>query len=279
MDASRMPESGNLARYLTRIGHPAVDATPQALSSLATAHARSIPFENLDAFLGRRVNLDPEAVFEKLVLRGRGGWCFEQNLLFGNALRGLGFDVTDLAGRVLWGRGVDAVTPRTHRALHVRIDGRDWLVDVGFGGQSICGAIDMADEGAQRVGHDLFRLARLENGERLLWVSIRGEWQPMYRFDLHPQLPIDFEAANFQLCMDPASHFTQMLVLSRATPEGRHVLRDMELGFHDRDGRTTRRALENPTEVVRAMREEFGLDLDEETSSALLVKLARRRGG
>src|SRR5690606_41677327 len=56
-----------------------------------------------------------------------------------------------------------------------------------------------------RVGHDLYRLARLGNGERLLWVSIRGEWQPMYRFDLQPQLPIDFEAANFQLCMDPRS--------------------------------------------------------------------------
>jgi len=274
-----MLDSTQLSKYLGRVGHRPAGNTPGSLSALATAHARAIAFENLDAFLGRRVSLDPEAVFEKLVLRGRGGWCFEQNLLFGNALRALGFDVTDLAGRVLWGRGVDAVTPRTHRALLVRIDGREWLADVGFGGQSVCGAIDMADENPQRVGHDLYRLARLGNGERLLWVSIRGEWQPMYRFDLQPQLPIDFEAANFQLCMDPASHFTQALVLSRATPEGRHVLRDLELGFHDRAGRTTRRVLENPAEVARALREVFGLELDEETARALQQKLAGRGSG
>jgi N-hydroxyarylamine O-acetyltransferase len=273
-----MLDSKQLSQYLERIGHRPATNTPEALAALAAAHARAIAFENLDAFLGRRVSLDPAVVFEKLVLRGRGGWCFEQNLLFGNALRALGFDVTDLAGRVLWGRGVDAVTARTHRALLVHIEGRDWLVDVGFGGQSICGAIDMASEAPQRVGHDLFRLARLDGGERLLSVFIRGEWLPMYRFDLQPQLPVDFEAANFQLCMDPASHFTQVLMLSRATPEGRHVLRDMELGFHH-GGMKTRHLVQDPEEMLGVLRNVFRLELDGETQQALRAKLASRRAG
>jgi N-hydroxyarylamine O-acetyltransferase len=268
--------STQLTRYLARIDHPAAEAAPATLSSLAAAHARSIPFENLDAFVRRRVSLELAAVFDKLVLGCRGGWCFEQNLLFGEALRALGFDVTDLAARVLWGRGPDAITPRTHRALLVRAEGRDWLLDVGFGGQSICGAIDLSRDDPQQVGHDVFRLEPLAAGERRLWVRIRGQWQPMYRFDLQPQLPVDFEAANFQLCMDPASHFTQMLMLSRATPDGRHVLRDFELGFHDPNGATTRRVLRGPEEVLGVMEEFFGLKLDEEMRQAVSRKLSQR---
>lgn len=262
-----------LSGYLRRVGLDAgADATPQTLSALARAHALSIPFENIEAFLGRRVDLAPPAVFDKLVRRRLGGWCFEQNLLLGSALRALGFDVTDLAGRVLWGRSADAVTPRTHRALLVRTAGRQWLVDVGFGGQSISGALDMARTDAQQVGHDWFQLSPF-GSEHLLTVRIRGEWQPMYRFDLQPQLPVDFEAANFQLCQDPASHFTQSLMLSLAAEDGRHALRDRELAFHDREGQTTRRTLQDGAEVLQVLETVFGLQPDAATAEQLRAKL------
>lgn len=265
-----------LQAYLHRIHHrPAGAADGATLAAVAGAHARAIPFENLDAFIGRRVSLDPAVVFDKLVQRGRGGWCFEQNLLLGNALRALGFDVTDLAGRVLWGRGVDAVTPRTHRALLVRIAGRQWLADVGFGGQSICGALDLDQAGLQQVGNDRFRLESLGD-EQLLSVQIRDQWLPMYRFDRQPQWPVDFEAANFQLCVDPASHFTRSLSLSLASEGGRHALRDLELAFHDRSGSTTRRALRDADELLAVMREVFGLQLDAETAQALRGRMTRQ---
>jgi len=261
-----------LSGYLQRVGFDAgTDTTPETLAALARAHALSIPFENIEAFLGRRVSLDPPAVFDKLVRRRLGGWCFEQNLLLGSALRALGFDVTDLAGRVLWGRTADAVTPRTHRALLVRDADRQWLVDVGFGGQSITGALDMARTDAQRVGHDCFRLSPSGSGQ-LLMVRIRGEWLPMYRFDLQPQLPVDFEAANFQLCQDPASHFTQALMLSRAAEDGRHALRDRELAFHDQAGQTTRRSLRDSAEVLGVLESVFGLRLDAATAQQLRAK-------
>lgn len=263
----------DLPAYLQRIGHDdGLDATPATLAAIARRHAQAIPFENIDAFLGRRVSLDVAAVADKLVYRRRGGWCFEQNLLLGEALRALGFEVTDLAGRVLWGRGVDAVTPRTHRALLVRIGGRDWLADVGFGGQSVTGALELAHSGVQQVGHDHFRLQAI-GPEYLLSVRIRGEWLPMYRFDLQPQWPVDFEAANFQLCMDPASHFTQALMLSLATADGRHVLRGRELAFHDAAGDTTRRTLESADAVLAALGDLFGLELDAPTQAALVAKL------
>jgi N-hydroxyarylamine O-acetyltransferase len=273
-----MLNPGQLTAYLHRAGFDTVPGKGlQGLAALACAHAQAIAFENIDAYIGRQVSLALHDVVAKLVHAGRGGWCFEQNLLLGAALRAMGFDVTDLAGRVLWGRSVDAVTPRTHRALRVRLAGGDWLVDVGFGGQTICGALDMAHADPQQVGDDWFRLARLD-GERLLAVRIRGEWLPMYRFDLQAQLPVDFEAANFQLCMDPASHFTQGLALSRAAHDGRHALRGMELAFHDRDGGTTRRTLRGSAETLEVISDVFGIRLDAATRQHLAQKLDAQAG-
>ncbi|MEO6186972.1 MAG: arylamine N-acetyltransferase, partial [Steroidobacteraceae bacterium] len=88
----------DLAAYFTRIGYEGPRTVSGAvLADIVLRHTMSIPFENLDAYLGRRISLEPAAVEQKLVADRRGGWCFEQNLLLGNALRTLGFDVTDLS--------------------------------------------------------------------------------------------------------------------------------------------------------------------------------------
>jgi N-hydroxyarylamine O-acetyltransferase len=258
--------------YLRRIGYSGRrDPHVDVLSGIVRQHAFAIAFENLDAFLGRRVSLVPDEVERKLVHDGRGGWCFEQNLLLGEALRALGFDVTDLAGRVLWNRAPGAVPPRTHRALLVRIDGRCWLADVGFGGQTLTGVLDMDRDDAQQTTHEPFRLLR-DGAERVLESRVQGEWKAMFRFDLQPHLPVDFEAANYQLAHDPASHFTQVLIVSRVSATGRHVLHGRELAFHDLHGGTTRREL-TAADVILALREPFGLRLDPATEAALATRL------
>jgi N-hydroxyarylamine O-acetyltransferase len=251
----------DLAAYLGRIGYDGQRAATHAvLAEVVLRHALSIPFENIDAFLGRRVSLDPAVVARKLVLSGRGGWCFEQNLLLGNALRALGFEVTDLAARVVWGRAADADAARTHRLLCVRIHGREWLADAGFGGQTLTGALRMDTEEAQSTPHEPFRLRRMGE-ERVLESLVRGEWLPLCRFDMQPQLPIDFEAANYQLAHDPASLFTQQLVVSRATREGRQVLRGNELVFHAMDGSTRREVLPDSPALLTALQAVFGITL------------------
>lgn len=269
----------NIDAYLQRIGYAGTREPNRAvLAQIVREHAQSIAFENLGAFLGIGVSLDPLDVERKLVHDGRGGWCFEQNLLLGNALRALGYEVTDLAGRVLWGRPADAITARTHRLLLVREGGRHWLADVGFGAQTMTGVLDLHSEAAQQTTHEPFRLRPLGGGERLLESQIAGEWKPLCRFDLQPQLPVDFEAANYQLAHDPASHFTQSLVVSRVAANGRHVLRNRELGFHRIGGDTTRRELVTPGEVLDALRDVFGLRLDAATQAALTTRLEAQAG-
>jgi N-hydroxyarylamine O-acetyltransferase len=250
----------DLSGYLHCIGfcgEPRADLA--TLRGVVLRHALSIPFENLDALTGRRVSLDPEAVEHKLLRQRRGGWCFEQNLLLGNALRAMGFAVTDLAARVVWGRAADVIAPRTHRVLRVRADNRDWIVDAGFGGQTLTGALDLASEDAQLTPHEPFRLRRLGD-EHLMESKVAGQWLPLFRFDLQPQQPVDFEAANFQLVRDPESHFTQGLRVSRVTPEGRHVLRGFELAFHALEGVSRREALPDVRATLDALRDVFGID-------------------
>jgi N-hydroxyarylamine O-acetyltransferase len=225
------------------------------------------PFENIDAFVGRRVSLDAAAVERKLVTSRRGGWCFEQNLLLGEALRVLGYPVVDLAARVVWNRPVEALTPRTHRLLQVTADGRDWLADAGFGGQTLTGVLDLGSTEPQATPHEPFRLRGLGD-DRVLESQIRGEWLPLCRFDLNPQLSVDFEAPNYQLAHDPESHFTQGLTVSLATTEGRHVLRGhplhgVELVFHARGGESRRVELRRAAEIMQALREVFRLPVEQ----------------
>lgn len=257
-----------LTTYLARIGftgEPRADV--DTLKAITLLHARAIPFENLDAFTGRAVSLEPAAVADKLLHIGRGGWCFEQNLLLGEALRALGYPVVDLAARVVWNRPAEALTPRTHRLLQVTADGRDWLADAGFGGQTLTGVLDLHSTEPQATPHEPFRLRRL-GVERVLESLIRGEWLPLCRFDLHPQLPVDFEAPNYQLAHDRASHFTQGLTVSLATTEGRHVLRGhplhgVELVFHASGAESRRVELRTAAEIMQALREVFRLPVDE----------------
>jgi N-hydroxyarylamine O-acetyltransferase len=259
-------ESGtgfDLAAYLHRIGFVGAPGADLAtLRQLALAQPLSIPFENLDPLLGRAVSLAPGDVTRKLIHAGRGGWCFEQNLLLGLALRQLGFVVTDLAARVVWGRTADAVAARTHRVLRVRLNNRDWLADAGFGGQTLTGILDLASEAEQVTPHGSFRL-RASGREQLLESLIAAEWRPLFRFDRVPQEPVDFEAANFHLGHDPASHFVQGLVVSRVTPAGRYGLRGMELAFHGQDGCTERRILRSADEVLSELQTVFGIRIDD----------------
>jgi len=258
----------DLSAYLDRIGFTgAASADMATLRGIARLHPQSIVFENLDAFTGRAVSLAPEDVEQKLVQRRRGGWCFEQNLLLGNALRALGFQVVDLAARVVWNRPPDALVPRTHRLLLVQCEGRDWLVDGGFGGQTLTGVLDADSDAPQPTPHEPFRLRRMD-GQQVLESQIRGEWLPLFRFDRQPQLPIDFEAANFQLAHDAASHFTFAATVSRTTDDGRHVLRGhpqhgVEMVFHPLSGESQRREIHQVGEILRVLDEVFELPLEE----------------
>jgi arylamine N-acetyltransferase len=96
-----MDEPVDLDAYFERIAfHGTATPTLQTLRELHALHTQAIPFDGFSPFLGEKVKLDVDSLQEKLVRGGRGGYCFEQNVLLWRVLETIGFRVTGLSGRV-----------------------------------------------------------------------------------------------------------------------------------------------------------------------------------
>lgn len=65
-------------------------------------HLAKVPFENLVIHYSphHSISLDSEHLFQKIVERGHGGYCMENNGFFSIALRSLGFDIWTVGGKV-----------------------------------------------------------------------------------------------------------------------------------------------------------------------------------
>jgi N-hydroxyarylamine O-acetyltransferase len=224
----------NVEAYLERIGYTGSrEPTFETLSALHRAHMLSVPFENLDIHLGRRLVLDREANFEKIVIRRRGGWCYELNGLFGLLLERLGFPVTMLGARVVGERVGDELG---HLMLRVDLD-RPWLADVGFGESSLV-PIPLGDEPEQVVEVD----------------GLRRE------FKLVPRRLEEFEAMCEFSQTSPDMLFTQRRLCTLATADGRITLTDLRLIERVGD-RVSERELEDEDEWRSVLRARFGVVL------------------
>ena len=164
----------DLEAYFQRIGY-ASDGAPtiETLRALHVRHTEAIAFENLNPLLGWPVRLDLESLQQKMVRDGRGGYCFEHNVLFKHVLDALGFRVIGLTARVLWGAAENTVTARTHMLLRVDLDGQPYIVDVGFGGVTLTGPLRLETDIEQATPHEPFRLLRA-NDEFIEQVNIHG---------------------------------------------------------------------------------------------------------
>lgn len=243
--------------YFDRIGLPMPEKlVPDSalLRALQFAHCTAVPYENLDMMRGIPTSLEPDALFQKIVVNGRGGLCFELNGSFGNLLRELGYGVTDLAARYL--RGESTIPMRRHRVLKVQATDGVWLCDVGIG--EICPREPVALlEGL--VQPQLGESYRLEKDGFLGWVLMdyhKGAWRRFYSFTEEPQLMVDYIAPNFYCEKHPDSPFNKQEMFSMKTPQGRFTL-DGNIFKEFRDDQVTVRILA-PEEMPEAY-SRFGL--------------------
>jgi len=238
-----------LDQYCRRLGFGGTLQTDVAtLQQLHALHPQAIAFENLDAWLGRPVVLEPDHVLDKLVLQQRGGYCFEHNLLFMRVLQTLGFVVQGLAARVLWNLPETTVLPRTHMLLLVVAEGQRWIVDVGFGGLPMTAALMLDSDLVQHTPHESFRISR-ESGSHLLQACVAGEWQSLYRFTLEPQTLADHTMANWYVSTHPESRFVSQLIAGRADSDGRHALLNNRYKRHHSGAPSVQEILATPADV------------------------------
>lgn len=252
-----------IAEYFRRVSYTGpAEPTHDVLAAVVAAHNRSIPFENLDPLMGKPViDLSPMALFDKLVHRPRGGYCFEQNGVMAHVLSELGFGVDILGGRVVWMNDSDELPAQTHQALAVTVPGEEgrFLVDVGFGGQTLSSPIRLESDTVQQTRHEPYRIR--EHGDGLVLESeIRGKWEPLYLFSLRPFPMIDRQVGSWYVSTYPGSHFVYGLSVALVTDDARWNLRGRNLAIHGRDG-SERIRFDTAADVVEALTERFGLDL------------------
>jgi arylamine N-acetyltransferase len=253
----------DLAAYFARIGYTgSTQPTIDTLHGLVAAHNGAIPFENLDPLMGIPVaDLGAAALTDKLVHRRRGGYCYEQNGLMGYVLAELGYDVQRLAGRVVWMNDSGVLPAQTHEALSVTVPGAPgpWLVDVGFGGQTLTSPIRLEAGPVQQTRHEPYRLR--EHGEGfVLETQIRDEWQPLYLLDTRPQQQIDLEVGSWYVSTHPESVFVVGLSVALITDDARWNLRGRNLAIHG-NGDTERIRLETAADVLSVLTGRFGIDV------------------
>jgi N-hydroxyarylamine O-acetyltransferase len=204
----------DLDAYLKRIclrGAPTVAAVHRA-------HVTSIPFENLDPHRGIPVSLEPRLLERKLVAEGRGGYCFEQNLLLKAALEALGAEVDLFLARVRF-NAAGVVRPRGHLVMRVNVEGASWHADVGFGLGSLLDPLPFGPNGVHEQSGWCFRI--VEQGPELVLQSAEGEgWVDIYGFLPQPVPFVDLETSNWWVSTHPHSPFVTGLIVSSQQDDG-----------------------------------------------------------
>ena len=251
--------------YLRRIDYDGPrDVSAATLRSLHRRHLFTVPFENLDIPLGTPIELDLARIYEKIVVRRRGGFCYELNGLFAALLAELGFRVKMLSARVR--REDGGFGPEfDHMLLKVELD-EPWLMDVGFG-DSFVDPIPFRFGGADQVDGHRYVVLPVNNEWELLREDDRGN-VPLYVFRDAPHELGDYRAMCEFHQRSPDSHFTKSWICSRATPDGRITLANMRL-IITAGSKRQETQLSTEGDLRRCLRDSLGVEFAE------LVPLAK----
>ncbi len=251
------PGTLDVDAYLDRIAAARPSGTtPEDLRDLHRAHVDTVPFENLSVPLGETISLDVESLFDKIVTRRRGGFCYEMNGLFSTLLRQLGFEVALLAAQVCvdgqWG------PPFDHLSLRVRCsDETDWLADVGFGAY-FRDPVRLDADGEHVDAHGTFSLTTLPDGD----VVVSQDGSPATRQEMRPRELGDFAAMCWYQQASPQATFSHRVICTLPIAGGRVSLSGNRL-ITTLHGAKTETELPDDAAILEAYRTHFGIVLTE----------------
>jgi N-hydroxyarylamine O-acetyltransferase len=266
-DPSRFP----LDRYLRRIGYDGPrHASLEVLRQLHFLHPLAIAYENLDPLIGRPVSIAAADLVAKLLSGKRGGYCYEQNGLFAGALAALGFRAIGLGARVLWNQPDDLVTARSHHILLIDLPEGRYVADIGFGGMTPTAPLRLVMDEVQATPHGPMRFVG-RDGDYFLQAQTSGTegvvvWRTLYRFDLHPQQPIDYVVGNHYVSTFETSIFRTSLMAARPMTAGRLALANNRLTEYRLDGGMVETELETAAEIRAVLQECFDLTVPDEAA-------------
>lgn len=264
--------------WLARVGYTGSRApTLETLQALVAAHSRAIAYESIDVLLDRPPKLDPASLQAKMIAGGRGGYCFEQNMLFRSGLRSLGFKVTSLQARVVRGLEIDAARPMLHMVLQVDLPEGVFLADVGFGNLAPTAALSLVPLVEQDTPHEVMRFIAM--GEELvLQCQLGDRWDHIYRVVLLPRFDAEYEICNWFTGTHPQSPYLNNIIAARPGPNRtRLTLFNARFNVRHASGQVERHTLQGEADYRSVLADDFGLKLSD-TDLKRALDHAEQRG-
>jgi len=256
--------------YLQALGLDGRNLDFQFLKDAVARHLSLFAFSSVGCQLDDDLPLDFDSLYRRIVIQRRGGYCFEQNGFFYEVLEELGFSPNLYLARVIHNQ--DTHPGLTHRISTVVNEGRQYVIDVGFGslGPAIpvpMGAVESSDR------DKVFRIAEKQPGEYHMQVLKDGDFFSLYRFELSRYGQADCELGHFYSHRHPDAAFVNHLVVSLILDHETRSLRDLRYWVISRSG--TQKIEINSTEHLRKILVgELGVQITTEESWTLYKKLA-----
>jgi N-hydroxyarylamine O-acetyltransferase len=266
--------------WLARIGYSGLVApTLETLNRLIFAHSHSIAYETLDIMLGRPPKLDVPTLQHKMIVSKRGGYCFEQNMLFRAGLRSLGYRITSLQGRVVRGLAIDAPRPAIHMLLKIELPEGTYLADVGFGNLAPTCALLLAPQIEQETPHEVMRFIDVD-GELTLQARLKHGWQHIYRVIPYPRYDAEYEITNWYTATHPETPYQGNIIVAKPGPNGSRItMYNARVTVRDAEGHAEKRWLTTENEFKDTLRGEFGLNMsDQQIDECVAVMKAKGTG-
>lgn len=247
--------------YLIKIKYKEkIELDGETLKKLQIAHLKNIPYENLNILNHVPISLEPEALFNKMILKPRGGYCFELNGLYSNLLKSLGFEVINLAGRFI--NDSDAFQMRRHRVLKVITSHGTYICDVGVRNESSRAALKLIDGLIQSDGISEYKFESHDFYGHILWQKEKyKEWKILYAFTDEPQLDIDYVMPSFFCEKHPDSPFISFKKISIFTDKANITLVDNILKFYQDSKVIKEVTFKKLEEVNYALENYFGIKI------------------
>ena len=248
----------NIEKILDRIDYSgSLDVNPEVLCALQLAFLHTVPFENLDIHANIPITLDPARFYDKIVVNGRGGFCYECNTLFYQLLLQLGFDVHMLAARMTLS---DVNTNRySHVALLVNLD-RPWLADVG-NGQSIHVPMPIPGDTVTVAEQIEYQVGKFNDEEYALYYRKPGlDWLPRFVFSTTPRRLEEFSEMCRYHQTSPESIFMKQRLCTLPTHNGRITLTGNVLSILE-NGQETSRTFDSTQDIDDCLLQYFGFRL------------------
>jgi N-hydroxyarylamine O-acetyltransferase len=263
--------------WLARIGYNGPrDPTLETLQALIAAHSSAIAYESINVLLGRPPKLDLASLHTKMIAGGRGGYCFEQNMLFRGGLRSLGYTVTSLQARVVRGLEIDAPRPMLHMVLRVDLPEGSHLADVGFGNLAPTAALKLLPLVEQATPHETMRFIAM--GDELTLQSRLGDrWEHIYRVVRLPRVDAEYEICNWFTGTHPQSPYLSNLIAALPGPNRtRFTLFNARVTRRHVTGHVERQELRDEAEYRSVLRDKFDIVLSDSDLRAALRLTAER---